>query len=206
MRRRRARGIVGIVTRSAARRAALALLAGVAIVVSPLVRGTTIGDEPAPCPPKTPRAGLSVARRWDEALLSAIRRALPNPPVHARNLFHLSVAMWDAWAAYDRSATGYVFKEKLLECDVASARDEAISYAAYDVLTARFAHAIGAEVSLPEFARLMDELGYAGHLGPTEPVPVAVTEGDLPSAVGHRIAAAVLRYGATDGSNESAGY
>jgi len=27
----------------------------------------------------------TVARKWDEALLDAIRRALPNPPVHARN-------------------------------------------------------------------------------------------------------------------------
>ena len=50
----------------------------------------------------------SVARRWDEALLDAIRRALPNPPVHARNLFHTSVAMWDAWAAYDPTAAGYI--------------------------------------------------------------------------------------------------
>ena len=31
----------------------------------------------------------SVARRWDESLLDAIRRALPAPTVHARNLFHV---------------------------------------------------------------------------------------------------------------------
>jgi len=149
---------------------------------------------------------MSVARRWDEQLLAAIRRALPNPPVHARNLFHLSVAMWDAWAAYDPTAAGYLFKEKFLECDVAAARNEAISYAAYDVLNARFAKAVGWEVSLPAFARLMDELGYVGHLGPTEPIPAAATEGDRPAAVGHRIAAAVLEYGANDGSNEAGGY
>src|SRR3954465_16033853 len=148
MRRRRARGIVGIVTRSAARRAALALLAGVAIVVSPLVRGTTIGDEPAPCPPKTPLAGMSVARRWDEVLLAAIRRALPNPPVHARNLFHTSVAMWDAWAAYDPTASGYVFHAKVTNADIAGARNKAISFAAYRVLTARFRKAVGGDESL----------------------------------------------------------
>ena len=50
----------------------------------------------------------SVARIWDETLLDAIRLDLPKPPVHARNLFHLSVAMWDAWAAYDDRAIGYV--------------------------------------------------------------------------------------------------
>src|SRR5882762_3125484 len=69
--------------------------------------------EPAdPCP-AIAGPTMSVARRWDEALLDAIRRSLPNPPVHARNLFHLSVAMWDAWAAYDPIASGYIFTEKL---------------------------------------------------------------------------------------------
>jgi hypothetical protein len=59
------------------------------------------------CPAPADHPEWSVARRWDEALLDAIRRSLPNPPVHARNLFHTSVAMWDAWAAYDPVADGY---------------------------------------------------------------------------------------------------
>src|SRR5437868_12562307 len=111
--------------------------------------------ERAPACPQTDQGpGMSVARRWDEALLDAIRRSLPNPPVHARNLFHLSVAMWDAWAAYDPVASGYLFKEKLSvdRCDVTAARNEAISYAAYRVLSARFIKAVGGDVSLSEFA------------------------------------------------------
>ena len=48
----------------------------------------------------------SVARLWDEALLDAIRRDFPAPTVHARNLYHLSAAMWDAWATYDPIAAG----------------------------------------------------------------------------------------------------
>ena len=64
----------------------------------------------------------SIARRWNEQLLNAIRRALPNPPVHARNLFHLSVAMWDAWAAYNPVASGYLFREKLTAVDIDAAR------------------------------------------------------------------------------------
>ena len=54
------------------------------------------------------REGRSVARVWDEALLDAIRRDVPAPTVHARNLFHTSAAMWDAWAAYDPEADGYL--------------------------------------------------------------------------------------------------
>ena len=189
-----------------ARRVGTALLAAGIVVGSAIASGNVVRDEPAPCPPKPALAGWSVARRWDEALLGAIRLALPNPPVHARNLFHLSVAMWDAWAAYDKTATGYVFKEKLLVCDVQAARNEAISFAAYDILNARFAHAVGGETSLPRFAQLMDQLGYVGHLGPTEPVPAAAMEGDSPSAVGHRVAATVIAYGLADGSNEAGGY
>ena len=46
----------------------------------------------------------SVARQWNEELLEAIRRDFARPTVHARNLFHVSAAMWDAWAAYDPQA------------------------------------------------------------------------------------------------------
>ena len=43
----------------------------------------------------------SIARQWTESLLFAIRRDLARPTVHARNLFHLSAAMFDAWAIYE---------------------------------------------------------------------------------------------------------
>src|SRR5437868_348724 len=43
----------------------------------------------------------SIARVWDEALLDAIRHDLARPPVHARNLFHTSIAMFEGWAIYD---------------------------------------------------------------------------------------------------------
>jgi hypothetical protein len=140
----------------------------------------------------------TVARRWDEALLDAIRRALPNPPVHARNLFHTSVAMWDAWATYDPTASGDLFTEKHTASDVGAARNEAISYAAYRVLSARYIKAVGGSESLNEFDDLMDSLCY--------PIAASTTDGDSPAAIGNRIAAAVLAAGKTDGSNEANGY
>jgi hypothetical protein len=150
------------------------------------------------CAPPAGHPEWSVARRWDEALLDAIRRALPNPPVHARNLFHTSVAMWDAWAAYDPTASGYLVKEKDTAPDVAAARNEAISYAAYRVLTSRFIKAVGADVSLSEFDNVMDSLCY--------PLNATTTTGNDPAAVGNRIAKAVLDYGLNDGSNQAGGY
>src|ERR1043166_423071 len=82
----------------------------------------------------------SIARTWDEEILSAIRIDTPNPPVHARNLFHLSVAIYDAWATYDNVAIGYLCRAKRCTADVAAARREAISYAAYRLLRERYAY------------------------------------------------------------------
>lgn len=166
-------------------------VAGFAVVVRPW--------ETRPnCPPAADHPDWSAARRWDEALLDAIRRALPNPPVHGRNLFHLSAAMWDAWATYDPQADGYVVTEKHTAPDVAAARNEAISYAAYRVLTSRFIKAVGGAESLSEFANLMDALCY--------PLDVTTADGDSPAAVGNRIAQAVLDEGLADGSNQANGY
>ena len=181
------------------RRPLLAIGLGAVIVATAVGFGVTRVVAPdRSCPTPAEHADWSVARRWDEALLDAIRRALPNPPVHARNLFHTSVAMWDAWAAYDPTASGYIYTTKEQADDVAAARDEAISYAAYRVLSARFIKAVGGADSLAEFADTMDALCY--------PVAVNTTEGDTPAAVGNRIAAAVLAYGLEDGSNQANGY
>ena len=179
-------------------RIGVAALVGAVVVVGAVLAGTRPWERAPACPPIADHPSWSVARRWDEALLDAIRRSLPNPPVHARNLFHVSVAMWDAWAAYDTTASGYLFKEKIHAADVPAARNEAISYAAYRVLTARFIKAVGADKSLSEFDDLMDALC----------LPIAITgaEGDSSAAVGNRIAKAVLDYGKSDGSNETNGY
>jgi hypothetical protein len=56
----------------------------------------------------------SVARQWNEEALAAIRIDFPAPTIHSRNLFHLSVAMWDAWAAYDDKAIGYLHNDRAI--------------------------------------------------------------------------------------------
>src|SRR5215204_4938482 len=91
--------------------------------------------------------GRSVARLWDEALLDAIRRDVPAPTVHARNLFHTSAAMWDAWAAYDPDADGYFVTEKHEADDVDAAREAAISFAAYRILLWRYANVADLEAA-----------------------------------------------------------
>ena len=83
----------------------------------------------------------SIARQWNEENLAAIRISFPDPPVHARNLFHVSAAMYDAWAAYDSTAVGYAHRESATPpdgVDLEEARHEAISFAAYRVLVERY--------------------------------------------------------------------
>jgi len=156
------------------------------------------GEPEAACPPIAEHPEWSVAHRWNEVLLDAIRRDLPAPTVHARNLYHTSAAMWDAWAAYDPDGIGVFVNEAQTASDVTAARDEAISYAAFRVLEARYIDSIGATETIPEFDRLMGDLCY--------PIDVTTTEGDTPAALGNRIAAVILDAGMIDGSNEAEGY
>ena len=62
------------------------------------------------------RNSRSVARVWDEAALAGGRAE--GAPAEARDLFHLSAAMWDAWAAYDPNARGYFLTEKHTAAEV----------------------------------------------------------------------------------------
>ena len=39
----------------------------------------------------------SIARVWNEVILECIRNDFARPTVHARNLFHLSAGIYDAW-------------------------------------------------------------------------------------------------------------
>jgi len=151
----------------------------------------------------------SVAREWNEALLQAIREDLARPPVHARNLFHTAVAMYDAWAAYDDVAAPYLLGRSRdgLTCDTSglvvptdreAARREAVSYAAYRVLTRRFQNSPGALDTLPRFDSLLVALGYDPAVTTTDPA--------TPAGLGNRVAACVLAYGLADGANEAVGY
>lgn len=140
----------------------------------------------------------SAARQWDEEILSAIRIDLPRPPVHARNLFYLSVAMWDAWAAYDGAAAPFLHKESPASSDPERDRAVAISYAAYRVLSHLYSLSVNAATTQAELDARMKALGL-------DKDDISVT-GDAPPAVGNRIAAAVIIYAATDGANEANNY
>jgi hypothetical protein len=140
----------------------------------------------------------SIARQWNDELLDAIRSDFARPTVHARNLFHTSIAMWDSWAAYDEFASNYLHLEKASAEDVAAARHETISFAVYRVLVSRFTGSPGEAIVLASFAAKMSSFGYD--------IANSTTDGDTPAALGNRIAATVLAFGDADTSNEANNY
>src|SRR5262245_42582605 len=144
--------------------------------------------------------GHSVARVWDDALLELIRQVVPAPTVHARNLFHTSVAMWDAWAAYDDRADGYLVTEKANapDGDVSAAREAAISYAAYRLLLWRYGTVSDLAAAAEQLDDVMASLCYR--------TDFTDTDGDSPAALGNRIGAAVIDYGHDDGALENDRY
>ena len=108
----------------------------------------------------SPNTNYSIARNWSERALESIRMDTPHPPAQARNLFSYSVCMYDAWAAYDSNAVGFVYRGKHTASDVAAARREAISYAMHRMMVERLAYsrtATNQAVRNPDF---MTAMGY----------------------------------------------
>ncbi|MAW95424.1 MULTISPECIES: FG-GAP-like repeat-containing protein [unclassified Leeuwenhoekiella] len=154
---------------------------------------------------------ISVARIWNEALLEAIRNDYARPTVHARNLFHTSVAMFDAWAIYDQEAHPYLvgkkvhgFESKLEQFtpkeELSASMDKAISYAAYRLLSYRFKNSPGAESTLKRFNTIMNQLGYTIY-----DTSIDYKSGNA-AALGNFIAKTVIDYGKVDGARESSNY
>ena len=153
----------------------------------------------------------SIAREWNEALLQTMREDLARPHVQARNIFHFSVAIYDAWAAYDEEADTYLLGKNIngFNCpckglpkpaDVEAARKEAMSFAAYRFLMARYANSPQATLTVNRFRELMKKYGYDPRNYSSD-----YTTGS-PAALGSYIAQCILQMGAQDGANEGNNY
>lgn len=172
------------------------------VLMATLLVGCSRTPSASVCLPDDDR---SVARLWNEATLDAIRRDFPAPTVHARNLFHLSTAMWDSWAAFDPDAAGYFATptataegdddtelppriRETIEIPDDADRQTVIAFAAHTVLTERYRIAVGAEESLQQFDDLLVDLC----LDPDSPDPLGVEIGQI-----------VLDTTRDDGANEA---
>jgi hypothetical protein len=142
-------------------------------------------------------ASNSIARVWNERALAAIRQDTPHPPAQARNYFSFSVCMYDAWAAYDPVAVGYVYRGKHTAADIPAARSNAISYAVWRMLRERHTFSRTAAASLAADDALMTSLGFD--------INNNSRDTSTPQGVGNRIYDAVSLWFSNDGSRGTNG-
>jgi len=158
-----------------------------------------------------PVAQPTIAREWSEALLQTMQEDLARPAVQARNLFHFSVALYDTWAAYDAEAQPYLLGKTLngyaCPCtgvpapqDVEAARREAMSFAVYRLLIARYSHSPQGTGAMYRFRELMQKHGYD-----FRNYSFDYASGS-PAALGNYLAQCILQMGQSDGANEDHNY
>jgi hypothetical protein len=152
-------------------------------------------------------AQQSVARKWNEVLLNAIRSDYARPTVHARNLFHSSIALYDSWAVLEKDASTYFLGQTIdgYPCpyegvdtpeDKQSAQEEIMSYAVFRLLNHRFKISPGATESLPEFETLFSSMGYDKNFTSTD------YSSNSHAALGNYLAEQLITFGLQDGANE----
>ncbi|HEY2327139.1 MAG TPA: FG-GAP-like repeat-containing protein [Gaiellaceae bacterium] len=117
---------------------------------------------------------VSVATYWDAAAVDALRAGNASEPVQARDLYDVSLAMYDAWKA--------------------TKSEQAVSYAAYRVLLSQASYNANLATSFALLTRQLRDLCLSPYF--------VSTSGNSPAAAGNRVAAAVIAAGRNDGSNE----
>lgn len=133
----------------------------------------------------------TLALRWNQEFLVAIRVIAPPPTVSARHLAVLHTAIYNAWAAYDDKALdtqlGAALRRPASERTPAN-RARAISYAAYLAAVDQFPS------QTDQFKRFMVRLGYDWSQ--------LTDDATRPEGVAMRSVQALLRYRHQDGSNQ----
>ncbi len=187
----------------------------VAVIATTLFSGCGGGSSPQGEKPLDDNAiaaskpSETVAFRWNQLLLQAIRDDLARPPVHARNLFHLSAAMYDAWAAANQHAMPYLLGQQRngVDCPAAALNagtpvdvQQAISYAAYRLIRHRYQNSRGAFSTNRRADQFMATLGYDPADTSTD---ISLNQG---AALGNLIAQCYIEYGLADRANEAGNY
>ena len=160
-------------------------------------------------PGVAPTANVSTARRWNEVLLAAIRNDYARPTVHARNLFHISAAQYDAWAGMvgnvDPAPKPWLLgSTEVVSCPLedlnVSFTDEdigvALSYASFRLIRHRFSRSPGLSQIVKDSNALMSFLELD-----TEDRDSDYSDGS-PSALGNYIASCYIAFGQADYANE----
>ena len=157
----------------------------------------------------------SISRKWMEVLLEAIRNDLARPPVHARNLFHLSSMMYDAFSINQKLKNNIIITPFLLNKTINDVNftfdipnnidddeylEKLISFSSYNFIRHRFKNSVGVVETFKKVDSLMVVLDYDKSFK-----KVDYLSGD-PRSIGNYIFNLYRDYGFLDNSNEENDY
>lgn len=154
------------------------------LILNPETQLVTV-DDPSP----------TVSVLWDRAVQLAVINTAPGPTVASRAYGVVHTAMFDAWAAYDETAIATQLGDDLqrpADENTDGNKTEAMSYAAYRVLTELF------PTQTAVFDEVMAELGF-------DPAN-ASTDTTTPAGIGNVSAEALMEFRRVDGSNQLGGF
>jgi hypothetical protein len=153
----------------------------------------------------------TIAREWNEQILTGIRNDFARPTIHARNLWHTSVAMYDIWATYDDVAQPFLLGQEVGEFSSVfdgipesdnkeEDIEEAISYAIYRIMLNRFSSSPGRGIIISNINNFMAELGYD-----ITYTSIDYSTGDA-AALGNYVADQIIEFGFQDRSFQQFNY
>lgn len=156
----------------------------------------------------------SVAKQWVDQVLFAVKWDGQGPTIQARNLYHASMAMYEAWAFYTPKAN-QVFLGKdnggfkcefnsdfqIPKMNIDSAINIAVSHAVYTLVFKRYSeYSSKNRGTIEGFDDLMDSLLTDRHFKGID------YESGSPSALGNYIGEKIYEFGLQDGAHEEDNY
>lgn len=135
--------------------------------------------------------GDKVVLQWNNAAVKALSTAQFSAPLAARALAIVHTCIFDAWAAYDTTASGTQLEARLRRPDnerTLANKTQAISFAAYRALVDLF------PAQQADFQQIMKQLGYNAANTAIDP--------ETPEGIGNMAAQAVLTFRHQDGANQ----
>lgn len=179
-------------------------LARVLILITYLMHGSSIAQ--------TEIQEHSAARVWMDQYLYAITQDGLGPTIHARNMFHLSIAMYDAWEVYNGGELNTFFLGKPYggyECEFKgievpenadSSMNVAINYAAFRFMTTKFESYSSKSRILDGMISKFDSLGFDSRFTSTD------YSNNSPAALGNYIATQLIEFGLKGEAGDEDGY
>jgi hypothetical protein len=155
----------------------------------------------------------TAARIWMDAAIFSIKRDGFGPTVHARNVYHMSAAMYDAWTIYEdepktlflgHTTAGFEIPFNIDDYPMPENKDSAryvtLNYAAFRVLKGRFQLYPSKDRTVDRITFVFDSLGFDENF-----YSVDFTNGSA-AALGNYIGMKIMEFGFQEPAGDNENY